>query len=198
MTKHLILAITGATLVFCAAGCRHTRIASSPLSQEEAAWQAIIRESYPNYNPPPKTSRSVKGHTEGRTSAVINTPRPMDSAVSQDNGEEVKPEVVETPAEKPAEPAAVETPAEKPAEPAAAETPAEKPAEPAADEGKAVPPDPTNSSVYEVKAGDTLGSIAQKSYGNARFSDVIFKANSDILKDPHTLRPGMKLIVPKL
>ena len=61
-----------------------------------------------------------------------------------------------------------------------------------------MPPDPTNSTVYEVKAGDTLSAISQKMYGNARFSNVIFKANGDILKDPNTLRPGMKLIIPKL
>ena len=61
-----------------------------------------------------------------------------------------------------------------------------------------MPPDPTNSTVYVVKSGDTLGSIAQKAYGSARYSDVIFKANSDILKNPDKLRLGMKLIIPKL
>jgi nucleoid-associated protein YgaU len=68
---------------------------------------------------------------------------------------------------------------------------------PAADD-KNVPPDPTNSTVYEVKSGDTLGSIAYKMYGNARYSNIIFRANTDILKDANKLRPGMKLIVPKL
>ncbi|MBR2344211.1 MAG: LysM peptidoglycan-binding domain-containing protein [Lentisphaeria bacterium] len=49
-----------------------------------------------------------------------------------------------------------------------------------------------------VKSGDTLGKIAQQHYGSARHSGVIFKANADILKNPNQLRPGMKLIVPKL
>ena len=215
MTKHLVLAAISATLAIFAAGCRHSRIATPPLSQEEAAWQAIIRESYPNYNPPPKTSRSFKGHTEDRVSANVRAPRSQaDEPAGQPGDEEVKPEVMTLPAEKTETPAAE---AEKPAEaapaaeagtPAAeadkpAETPAaeaEKPVEtaPAANENKVIPPDPTNSTVYEVRSGDTLGSIAQKSYGNARFSDVIFKANSDILKSPHTLKPGMKLIIPKL
>jgi nucleoid-associated protein YgaU len=61
-----------------------------------------------------------------------------------------------------------------------------------------MPPDPTNSTVYEVKAGDTLSGISQKIYGNASFSNVIFRANADILKDPNKLRPGMKLIIPNL
>ena len=74
---------------------------------------------------------------------------------------------------------------------------AEEPKVPAADD-KNAPPDPTNSTVYEVKSGDTLGSIAHKVYGNARYSNIIFRANTDILKDANKLRPGMKLIVPKL
>ena len=52
--------------------------------------------------------------------------------------------------------------------------------------------------IYTVKSGDTLGSIAYKMYGNARYSNIIFRANTDILKDANKLRPGMKLIVPKL
>ena len=66
-----------------------------------------------------------------------------------------------------------------------------------ADDG-AMPPDPTNSTVYEVKPGDTLSGISHKVYGNAGFSNVIFRANADILKDPNKLRPGMKLIIPNL
>ena len=108
------------------------------------------------------------------------------------------------------EPAKEEAKAEEPAkEEAKAEEPAKEEAkaeEPAKEEAKAeepagdgnMPPDPTNSTVYEVKAGDTLSAISQKMYGNARFSNVIFKANGDILKDPNKLRPGMKLIIPKL
>jgi len=129
---------------------------------------------------------------------------------------EVKPEG-EPKAEEPAvkevkpegEPKAEEPKAEEPkndapkAEEPKAEEPkndapkAEEPKVPAADD-KNAPPDPTNSTVYEVKGGDTLGSIAHKVYGNARYSNIIFRANTDILKDANKLRPGMKLIVPKL
>ena len=58
--------------------------------------------------------------------------------------------------------------------------------------------DTAKNEIYEVKSGDTLGKIALKHYGSARHSNVIFKANSDILKNPNLLRPGMKLIIPKL
>jgi nucleoid-associated protein YgaU len=65
-------------------------------------------------------------------------------------------------------------------------------------EVKSEPTDPTGSDVYVVKSGDTLGKIAQRAYGSARHSGVIFKANSDIIKNPDFLKPGMRLIIPKL
>ena len=229
--KNISVAVTaGAALVILGAGCYQTRIERQSLSPEEQAWENIIRESYPGYKAPPKTSRSVKGHTESRVSAVIRetpvkamddpvepVPVQQDAPAAENNADKpvipadpAAPAVVEVkaesaPAEKPAE--AAPAPAEKPAEPAEkpadAPAPAEKPA-PAADKKVVaapagnMPPDPTNSTVYVVKSGDTLGSIAQKNYGNARYSNVIFKANSDILKNPDKLRPGMKLIIPKL
>lgn len=204
-------AVAGAVLLVCA-GCYQTDLANPRVSQEEQAWENIIRQSYPGYKAPQKTSRSFKGHTENRVSAVIvETPVKAldDPAPLADDAATEIPAVAEDPAEKPAEtPAVAEVKADKPAEtpavvevkadkPAEAVKPADKPAEskPAA---AVMPPDPTNSTVYVVKSGDTLGSIAQKTYGNARYSDVIFKANSDILKNPDKLSLGMKLIIPKL
>ncbi|MBR2720372.1 MAG: LysM peptidoglycan-binding domain-containing protein [Lentisphaeria bacterium] len=214
-------AAAGAVLLVCA-GCYQTDLANPRVSQEEQAWENIIRQSYPGYKAPQKTSRSFKGHTENRVSAVIvetpvkalDDPAPLADdaateipAVAEDPAEPAAetpavaepaaetPAVAEVKADKPAEtPAVVEVKADKPAE---AVKPADKPAEskPAA---AVMPPDPTNSTVYVVKSGDTLGSIAQKTYGNARYSDVIFKANSDILKNPDKLSLGMKLIIPKL
>jgi nucleoid-associated protein YgaU len=202
MTKHLFTAAAGAAVVVLMTGCPYTKIANQPLSQEEKAWDAIIRESYPGYTPPPRTSRSFKGHTDSRSSAVIRPQLPAENDLPATAPAPEKLPVAEAPAtEAPAaeNTAAKEAPAtEAPAaeNTAAKEAPAaEAPAAPATG---VQPPDPTNSTVYEVKSGDTLGAIAQRVYGNARFSNVIFKANSDILKDPNTLRPGMKLIVPKL
>jgi nucleoid-associated protein YgaU len=181
MTKHLFTAAAGAAVVVLMTGCAYTKIANQPLSQEEKAWDAIIRESYPGYTPPPRTSRSFKGHTDSRSSAVIRPQLPAENDLPATAPAPEKLPVAEAPAAE--NTAAKEAPA------------TEAPAAPATG---VQPPDPTNSTVYEVKSGDTLGAIAQRVYGNARFSNVIFKANSDILKDPNTLRPGMKLIVPKL
>ena len=95
-------------------------------------------------------------------------------------------------ADTPAEPK-TDTPAEN--QTGAVEVPQ---AEPKADTPAVQPPDPTSGTVYVVKSGDTLGKIAQKHYGKAAYSNLIFKANSDILKNPNQLRPGMKLIIPTL
>ena len=62
----------------------------------------------------------------------------------------------------------------------------------------ATPPEPTGGTVYEVKAGDTLSAIAKRFYGDAGASGVIERANVDLVKNPNRLRPGMKLIIPKL
>ncbi len=48
-----------------------------------------------------------------------------------------------------------------------------------------------------VKEGDTLGSIAHRAYGKASMYKKILKANPDLLNNPHKLRVGMRLRVPK-
>lgn len=240
MMMKISAAAAGALLIACA-GCYSTDLARPPVSQEEKAWEDIIRESYPGYKAPPKTSRTVKGHTESRVSVVIAkeeakpaedpaekkeesaAPQELPAAekaaeVKEEKAAEAAPaeakeekaveaapaeakaeKAAEAKEEKAAEAAPAEVKAEKAAEAKeekAAEAAAEKPAE--AQSSAVMPPDPTNSSVYVVKSGDTLGGIAQKNYGNAGYSNIIYKANSDILKDPNKLRPGMKLIIPKL
>ena len=49
-----------------------------------------------------------------------------------------------------------------------------------------------------VSAGDTLGHIAQKYYGNAGEYTKIFEANRDILDDPNLIKVGQKLKIPVL
>jgi len=51
--------------------------------------------------------------------------------------------------------------------------------------------------VITVREGDTLGSIARRAYGKASLYTKIYEANPDLLKNPHSLRVGMKLRVPK-
>ncbi len=58
-----------------------------------------------------------------------------------------------------------------------------------------------DTSVYArhtVKSGETLGKIAKQYYGNpAKYQDI-FKANSDILKNPDLIYPDQELIIPNI
>ncbi|MEJ1965430.1 MAG: LysM peptidoglycan-binding domain-containing protein [Gammaproteobacteria bacterium] len=47
-----------------------------------------------------------------------------------------------------------------------------------------------------VKRGETLVSIAEAYYGDARFNAAIFDANRDILAGHEELLPGQKLRIP--
>ena len=58
-----------------------------------------------------------------------------------------------------------------------------------------------DTSVYHrhtVKSGETLGKIAKQYYGNPAKYQAIFKANSDILKNPDLIYPDQELIIPNL
>jgi nucleoid-associated protein YgaU len=51
---------------------------------------------------------------------------------------------------------------------------------------------------HTVKSGETLGKIAKHYYGNASKYQAIFKANSDILKNPDLIYPDQELIIPNI
>lgn len=76
-------------------------------------------------------------------------------------------------------------PAEKAEEPAPAPEP-EKTVEPE------TTPEPTSSS-YEVNQGDHLWGISGSSYGNPYKWPLIYKANSDKIKDADLIYPGQVL-----
>ena len=54
------------------------------------------------------------------------------------------------------------------------------------------------ATAYEVKEGDTLTSIAKKSYGddNGYYFPIIMLASRNVIKDPELIEPGMKLTIP--
>ena len=49
---------------------------------------------------------------------------------------------------------------------------------------------------YTVLAGDSLGSIALKFYGNVSYYPAIFNANRALLSSPDKLKVGQRLVVP--
>jgi len=47
-----------------------------------------------------------------------------------------------------------------------------------------------------VRKNETLSDIARQYYGSAAKWPKIYNANRDIIKNPHSLRPGTKLLIP--
>jgi nucleoid-associated protein YgaU len=211
--KKLVIAAGLMTAVVLVSGCRSTNVAGVTRSQEEQNWEQMIRRNYPGYRAPRAAAPANFDNTETRTSSVREPLRPepapepaaVPEAMPENKTETPAMDIPEAPQAAPAADAPAEPKADVPAE-AKADTPAETKtaavevpqAEPKADAPAVQPPDPTSGTVYVVKSGDTLGKIAQKHYGKAAYSNLIFKANSDILKNPNQLRPGMKLIIPTL
>lgn len=54
----------------------------------------------------------------------------------------------------------------------------------------------TQDVLYVVQAGDSLGSLALRFYGDADLNGAIFKANRQVLDSPESLRAGVKLLIP--
>lgn len=49
---------------------------------------------------------------------------------------------------------------------------------------------------HVVAEGDTLGSIAERYYGDASRADAIYEANRDQIRDPAHLHVGQTLVLP--
>ena len=201
-----LVTVLAVAALFC--GCQHTHVDQVQPSEGMQDWYKDIKENYPGFRPPQLISPGISGHTG--PAAKVQTPAvntPADSnidAIPVDPVEEPKAEAEVNP-EGPKAEAKTEVKAE---EPKAEAKPEEAKAEVKDDKAEAnpevktdnkiEPPDPTASEIYEVKSGDTLGIISKKFYGSVRFVNLIQKANSDIVTNANVLKPGMKLIIPKL
>lgn len=51
---------------------------------------------------------------------------------------------------------------------------------------------------HTVEKGETLGKIAKQYYGSASKYNAIFKANTNILKNPDVIHPGQELVIPNM
>ena len=172
MKKILFVTVSAAAALFC--GCQHTRVDQVQPSEGMQDWYKDIRDNYPGFQPPALVSPGVSGYTAPKAEKKNS----VEQYPGMDNGIEAIPVDPVSGQDKDAE--AEVKPEVKPA---AAEI---------------EPPDPTNSEIYVVQSGDTLGAISKKFYGSARHAALIRKANSDIVSNANKLKPGMKLIIPKL
>ena len=183
--------------VFC--GCQHTHVDQVTPGQGRQDWYRDIRESYPGFRPPRLVSPGISGQSTRQAQPAPVAPATpadvKDESASQTPAVDVVPMEIE-PAAK-VEAPKTEAPAAK-VEAPKTEAPAAKVEAPKTEAKAVEPPDPTSSQVYVVKSGDILSAISVKFYGSARYVNVIKKANSDILPDANKLKPGMKLIIPKL
>jgi nucleoid-associated protein YgaU len=57
---------------------------------------------------------------------------------------------------------------------------------------------PGQQQVYTVSAGDSLGSIALRFYGDMSRYNTIFDANRTVLSSPDSLRVGQRLVIPTI
>ena len=181
-------------------------LAEVPYGSEEARWQKLMRENYPDYDAPRTAPPAVRDNV---------SPRLLEEEQRRKNeqGDQNPAPAVDNPApgaDNPPPPAndpasVVDQAAERPVvqEPTVApqnkRAPEKKQAAPDKQKKPAAKKsDPKNSEIYVVKADDTLGALAQKFYGDARREDVIIKANPGLEKNPNLLKPGMKLVIPKI
>jgi len=224
MNRFMIAAGAGAVVVL--AGCG-PELAQVPYGSEEARWQKILRENYSGYEAPRTAPPAIRDNVSPRLieeeeaqkrkneqMGSVNPPPPAgnppaenppaaeDPALMVDKAAE-RPAAQEQPVAKPAAKSAEKgkdaKPAAKSAEKGKDAKPAAKPAEKGKDAKPAAKPAEKNEvSEYVVKPHDTLGGLAQKFYGDARRSDVIVRANPALKGNPNLLKPGMKLVIPKI
>ena len=176
-------------------GCVDT--ASNQLSPMEQEWERAIRTSYPGYRTPktmpPAVRDSVVYYEAPKpASAPADIPAAtLDPATAVDNAAaNAAADVVPAPVEP--------VKSDAPADAKKVDAPADvKKADAPADEKKVDAKKDKGNAEAVVKAGDTIGGIAKEFYGNAKYADVILKANPQV-KDAKRLKIGTKLIIPAL
>ena len=179
-------------------GCQHTQVDQVQPSEGMQDWYKDIKANYPGFRPPALVSPGLSGQTapavKQQTPAMTPVADNSIDAIPVDPESDTKAEVKAEEKTGKVEP---EAKAGVKAEEKTGKVEPEAKTEAKAD-NKIEPPDPTSSEIYVVQSGDTLGAISKKFYGSVRFVNLIQKANSDIVANANVLKPGMKLIIPKL
>ena len=191
--------VTAVAALLC--GCQHTQVDQVQPSEGMQDWYKDIKANYPGFRPPALVSPGLSGQTapavKQQTPAMTPVADNSIDAIPVDPESDTKAEVKAEEKTGKVEPEAKDAKAEVKAEEKTGKVEPEAKAEAKAD-NKIEPPDPTSSEIYVVQSGDTLGAISKKFYGSVRFVNLIQKANSDIVANANVLKPGMKLIIPKL
>lgn len=203
MKQFLTSVCGGAFLLVLAAGCSPD-LAQIQSGSQEDLWYKQLKENYSSFQAPRTPAPAVYNRNAAPVQNITSSPAPQpaddpEKAVDRAAAGE---EIASVEKEQKAAPAPAPAPEEKAPEAKADEKKAEAPA-PKADEKKEAAPAPAPGNdvvgkLYTVKAGDSLGAIAKQFYGRASMEDVIFRANSKVLRNRNHLRPGMTLVIPEL
>ena len=189
--KRMLSGMTGgAALLLLLTGC-DPELAQIPAGSQEELWYRHLKDSYFSFAPPQTPAPAAYNRQAAPAPAARNAEKPADdpenavdraadgeNAAAQNASRESGKEQAE------AKSAEAKSADGKSADGKSAE------AAPAADAPAGKP--------YIVKSGDTLGGIAKQFYGKSSLDDVIFRANTKVIKDRNKLVPGMRLVIPEL
>ena len=200
MKQFLTSVCGGALLLALLAGCDPSMAQIQSGTQEEQ-WYKQLKENYTSFRPPQYPAPAVYGRSVRSASAAPAGPvaapaedpeKVVDRAAAGEEAVPVKQEPVKASsgaAVKEKTPAGVEASVEKAVK-------EEKEAKAASVEKAAA--SSQDEKFHVVKNGDTLGGIAKQYYGRASMEDVIFRANSKVIKNRNRLSVGMRLVIPEL
>ena len=189
--KRILSGILGGTaLLALLTGC-DPELAQIPAGSQEELWYRQLKGNYSSFEPPqtPAPAAYNRQAAPAPAPAAKAQEKPADdpeSAVDRAaSGEKVEPQAAEAAGQN-----AEKADAGAKAENGKAAAGGEKPAA----DGEGAPA----GKPYIVVSGDTLGGIAKKFYGKSSLDDVIFRANTNVIKDRNKLSPGMRLVIPDL
>lgn len=200
MKQFLTSVCGGAVLLALLAGCDPSMAEIQGGTQEEQ-WYRQLKENYTSFRPPQYPAPAVYGRSvrsaspapAGAVAAPAEDPeKVVDRAAAGEEAVPVKQEPVQPSpdtAAKEKTPAGADANVEKAVK-------EEKEAKAASEEKAAAPSQ--DEKFHVVKSGDTLGGIAKQYYGRASMEDVIYRANSKVIKNRNRLSVGMRLVIPEL
>ena len=200
MMKRTLSGVLGGTaLLALLTGC-DPELAQIPAGSQEELWYRQLKDNYSSFTPPqtPAPAAYNRQAAPAPASPARTQEKPADDPESAVDRAAAGEKVEQQTASKEEAPAAqnADKAAAGKADGDAAKAEKEKAAggEKAAADGEEAPA----GKPYIVVSGDTLGGIARKFYGKSSLDDVIFRANSKVIKDRNRLSPGMRLVIPDL
>ena len=198
MKRTLSGILGGTALLALLTGC-DPELAQIPAGSQEELWYRQLKDNYSSFTPPqtPAPAAYNRQAAPAPAPAAKAQEKPADdpeSAVDRAaSGEKVEPQGASK------EEASAAQNGEKAAAGKADDDAAKAGKEKAAGGEKAASGEEAPAGKpYIVVSGDTLGGIAKKFYGKSSLDDVIFRANTKVIKDRNKLSPGMRLVIPDL